>query len=370
MSTCLRSKFSDPVLREKLLATGALELVDGHWGSPDLIWGYHVPSQEGENRLGRLLMELRSQLAASEGPKSTAQAVFQLDWPPKCLHAGLPKAYALRIRELAMACRLRGRLLVVPRRKICIVLSGSSEDLKAWEERMRTETVDVNQRGRPCKERMLVSLGAAAEVQGGDLELEEVSWKELEEVVGTSPLGPEPPELPELRWDAAAALLDGCKVPLCLDDQPALEVFEGLKEMEPRGAGEAVPLQGWKMGWGGGLLSIISASILSFSPLRRTSQHLWRPLLSANAQVAEPRGVSTACGPRGEGRLWPGRCAWSEPAGALCPACPGGRAAAGGRHPGAPGAAAAQGVSREAAAEGEPAAAPLEVARFHVTSGC
>ncbi|OLP87949.1 Swarming motility protein YbiA [Symbiodinium microadriaticum] len=58
MASCLSAKFADPSLREKLLRTGERELIDGHSGSPDLIWGYHIPSQKGENRLGILLMVL------------------------------------------------------------------------------------------------------------------------------------------------------------------------------------------------------------------------------------------------------------------------------------------------------------------------
>ena len=48
--------------------------------------------------------------------------------------------------------------MVLPRRKICIALCGRSSDIDAWEHRMRTEDVDVNSRGRPCRERMLVEL--------------------------------------------------------------------------------------------------------------------------------------------------------------------------------------------------------------------
>ena len=35
---------------------------------------------------------------------------------------------------------------------------GSSTDVESWERRMRTEHVDVNSRGKPCRERMLVEL--------------------------------------------------------------------------------------------------------------------------------------------------------------------------------------------------------------------
>ena len=59
MLELLRSKFSDPVLREKLLATGDAELIEGnnHW---DRYWG--VFRGEGLNKLGKLLMRVREEL--------------------------------------------------------------------------------------------------------------------------------------------------------------------------------------------------------------------------------------------------------------------------------------------------------------------
>ena len=59
MYELLKSKFSDPVLREKLLATGEAELIEGnnHW---DRFWG--VCRGEGLNKLGKLLMQVREEL--------------------------------------------------------------------------------------------------------------------------------------------------------------------------------------------------------------------------------------------------------------------------------------------------------------------
>lgn len=60
MRELLRIKFSDRVLRAELLATGDARLVEGnHWN--DRFWG--VCKGKGENWLGRLLMELREELA-------------------------------------------------------------------------------------------------------------------------------------------------------------------------------------------------------------------------------------------------------------------------------------------------------------------
>ncbi len=59
MYACLKSKFSDPFLRRKLLATGHKILEEGNWWK-DTFWG--VYKGEGENHLGKLLMKLREEL--------------------------------------------------------------------------------------------------------------------------------------------------------------------------------------------------------------------------------------------------------------------------------------------------------------------
>lgn len=59
MSALLRIKFSRTVLAEKLLATGDAELVEGNWWG-DTFWG--VCKGEGENMLGKLLMQIREEL--------------------------------------------------------------------------------------------------------------------------------------------------------------------------------------------------------------------------------------------------------------------------------------------------------------------
>ncbi|CAB4194493.1 NADAR [uncultured Caudovirales phage] len=61
MRSCLISKFNDPGLMFLLLSTGDAELIEGnHWG--DTFWG--VCKGDGENQLGKLLMERRAFLAA------------------------------------------------------------------------------------------------------------------------------------------------------------------------------------------------------------------------------------------------------------------------------------------------------------------
>ena len=59
MFTLLRWKFHHQPLRGRLLATGDAELVEGNrWG--DTYWG--VCGGKGENRLGKLLMQVRKEL--------------------------------------------------------------------------------------------------------------------------------------------------------------------------------------------------------------------------------------------------------------------------------------------------------------------
>lgn len=65
MEYLLRQKFEYPVLREKLLATGTQELIDGRdWISNpyDLIWSYDLKRLKGDNHHGKLLMKIRSEL--------------------------------------------------------------------------------------------------------------------------------------------------------------------------------------------------------------------------------------------------------------------------------------------------------------------
>lgn len=59
MRTGLRHKFADPELRKKLIATYPHRLEEGNWWG-DRFWG--VCQGQGENNLGKLLMELREEL--------------------------------------------------------------------------------------------------------------------------------------------------------------------------------------------------------------------------------------------------------------------------------------------------------------------
>ena len=61
MRDLLRQKFTRPDLAARLLTTGDADLIEGNsWG--DRFWG-QSPVGDGENRLGRLLMEIRRDIA-------------------------------------------------------------------------------------------------------------------------------------------------------------------------------------------------------------------------------------------------------------------------------------------------------------------
>lgn len=60
MNYLLRQKFSVPYLRDLLIQTGDAELIEGNdWG--DTFWG--VCNNVGQNHLGKLLMEIRSDIS-------------------------------------------------------------------------------------------------------------------------------------------------------------------------------------------------------------------------------------------------------------------------------------------------------------------
>ena len=67
MKGLIKQKFTIPVLRKKLLATGRRELIEGnYWG--DTFWG--VCNGRGYNYLGRLLMEVRKEIKDIEKLKA------------------------------------------------------------------------------------------------------------------------------------------------------------------------------------------------------------------------------------------------------------------------------------------------------------
>ena len=61
MRECLKSKFSDPYLKQKLIDTDDVYLREGNvWN--DTFWGYCLKTNKGKNVLGCLLMEIRNDI--------------------------------------------------------------------------------------------------------------------------------------------------------------------------------------------------------------------------------------------------------------------------------------------------------------------
>lgn len=60
----LRYKFSEhnPTLRQKLIGTKDIELVEFNWWN-DKFWGVCLKTGEGENHLGKLLMQVRKEIS-------------------------------------------------------------------------------------------------------------------------------------------------------------------------------------------------------------------------------------------------------------------------------------------------------------------
>lgn len=69
MLSILRSKFSDPYLRTRLLDTGDATLIEGNWWY-DTFWGcvkHRDGTWYGSNHLGVLLMDIRETLRVEKG---------------------------------------------------------------------------------------------------------------------------------------------------------------------------------------------------------------------------------------------------------------------------------------------------------------
>ena len=68
MRELLRQKFGTEPLKSQLLKTGKAVLIEGNWWG-DRFWG--VCDGKGENMLGRLLMEIRTELRAQKEATQT-----------------------------------------------------------------------------------------------------------------------------------------------------------------------------------------------------------------------------------------------------------------------------------------------------------
>lgn len=80
MYRLVHMKFThNDVLAEKLLATGDEELIEGNtWG--DTFWGVDLETGEGENHLGKMLMEIRRDLRRGAGKFEIDPEAKRLEW--------------------------------------------------------------------------------------------------------------------------------------------------------------------------------------------------------------------------------------------------------------------------------------------------
>ncbi len=70
MERVVRAKFTqNPHLAKYLVETGDAELIEGNrWR--DVFWGVHLPTGEGENNLGKILMKIRTELVRKGIPET------------------------------------------------------------------------------------------------------------------------------------------------------------------------------------------------------------------------------------------------------------------------------------------------------------
>lgn len=61
MKVCLEQKFSVDPYRSKLITTGSIQLIEGNtWN--DKFWGVSLTDNQGQNNLGKLIMDIRDSL--------------------------------------------------------------------------------------------------------------------------------------------------------------------------------------------------------------------------------------------------------------------------------------------------------------------
>ena len=65
MERLIREKFKNPFLRNMLIETGEAELIEGNYWN-DRVWGVCLRKNEGQNLLGKLLMQVRDEVKREE----------------------------------------------------------------------------------------------------------------------------------------------------------------------------------------------------------------------------------------------------------------------------------------------------------------
>ncbi|CAF2080027.1 unnamed protein product [Rotaria magnacalcarata] len=74
-------------------------------------------------------------------------------------HMRSPNIYMKHLRQWTNELNITGGVLVIPH-TIFILVEGNNDNLKKFIIKLKTETVDIDSRGRPCKERLLTQIVA------------------------------------------------------------------------------------------------------------------------------------------------------------------------------------------------------------------
>ena len=125
----------------------------------------------------------RQEQLDSDGDEGNVKEVlvYRLD------HMRSKAKYTRLMGEFTSSCQLRGHLLFY-KKFILIFLRGERARILEWHRLMTTENVDVDSRGRPCKERMLKEVFQSSQVSSdtdpeneGLQVIHAVDWKEVEQ---------------------------------------------------------------------------------------------------------------------------------------------------------------------------------------------
>ncbi|CAF1462564.1 unnamed protein product [Adineta steineri] len=98
-----------------------------------------------------LIMKRTKVLVSVEEYASSSSFLMKID------HMRSPNIYMKHLYQWTNELNITGRILVIPHR-IYILIEGKHENLKKFIIKLKSETVDIDSRGRPCKERLLTQI--------------------------------------------------------------------------------------------------------------------------------------------------------------------------------------------------------------------
>jgi hypothetical protein len=105
-------------------------------------------------------------------------SLFTLD------HMRNKASYSKKISKWCEEYNINGRLFFTPKR-IFILLEGDKNSIKEWTRLMKTTNVDVDSKGRPCKERLLTTIqeGVLTKDTYSNFEIEELKDENIMDVL-------------------------------------------------------------------------------------------------------------------------------------------------------------------------------------------